>query len=496
MLVDFGSADSANNLVTSQTFKSHGLRAFILTYRTMRTGIVRDIPPSISVKTISNSIEAHPFRIIEVKRLQKRVSSEGSTKLVPSSFITIKFEGQILPKQVSIFKTRHEVRPFTPRPRTCFKCFRVGHIKNVCRGSERCLYCGNNSHKDDEHCPMLDKPLICINCKGNHLATSPDCPIVFRHKQILSLAATENIPLFETRKIIRSNTPTSISQSYSFDFVVDPRLDYNNFPRLVNKHPDNYHHKYSSLPDDLFVFHDNNIFNTLNNANSNGPQAPPHSSSFDSYASATANRNFSRTRSASHTFSHPITSAPGTHQHRGDPSLPRRPPPHNGQQADPNRDILFYPNGRSSFPSRNGIAFDHPNSNSSSLYARSYLSDSSSNSNSFNNFIENLSKFLIKDLLPLILKKDVSAIIDSSLNFLSGNINTNIINNLLKNIFNSFNNDNTYHNSFDSSHHNSDTSLDQHTDCSQPSQSDRHSLGRSSPSVLPLPKLINTNLSS
>ncbi|XP_011176169.1 uncharacterized protein LOC105208105 [Solenopsis invicta] len=290
----------------------------------MRTGIIRNIPPS-SVEAITKSIEAHPSQIIEVKRLQKRATVDGTTKLVPSSLIIVKFKGQILPKFVYIFKTRQEVNPFIPNPRTCYKCYRIGHIKPVCRGSERYPNCGCDKHKDEENCPMADKPPTCINCKGNHIATSPDCPIFFRHKQILSLAASENIPLFKARKIIRSNTPTSVSHSRSSDLSSDPKVDYRDFPRLNNKQPENSynHHSYTDpLPSS---FYSNNKYDALNNINSYGFFESPRHSSSDSYANAVSNQKHTCLNSNEYAPSHLPTSNNGSNQGRGGPSLPRGP---------------------------------------------------------------------------------------------------------------------------------------------------------------------------
>lgn len=43
-----------------------------------------------------------------------------------------------------------------------------------------------------EECPLRGTPVKCINCSGDHLATSHECPVICKHKMILSLAAQEN----------------------------------------------------------------------------------------------------------------------------------------------------------------------------------------------------------------------------------------------------------------------------------------------------------------
>jgi len=65
----------------------------------------------------------------------------------------------------------------------------------------------------------------CINCNGDHLATSHDCSKVIKHKMALSLAMTENIPFADALKSV-SSSPSSPSS------FMDPRLDFHNFPYL------------------------------------------------------------------------------------------------------------------------------------------------------------------------------------------------------------------------------------------------------------------------
>jgi len=114
----------------------------------------------------------------------------------------------------------------------CFSCYRVEHISKACKGKPRCIFCGKDLHDDNDSCPEKNKPPRCINCQGEYLASSHDCLTVAKHKMVISLAATENIPLVEARrKITQNNYPT-----------LDPRYDFVNFPSLNFKslHQDSY----------------------------------------------------------------------------------------------------------------------------------------------------------------------------------------------------------------------------------------------------------------
>ncbi|KYN29342.1 hypothetical protein ALC57_01223 [Trachymyrmex cornetzi] len=82
---------------------------------------------------------------------------------------------------------------------------KVKLIRLNCKSTKpRCLYCGQE-HGSTVVCANKDLPHTCINCEGEHLATSFDCPVIRRYKEVLNLAAYENIPQVEARKIVNAN---------------------------------------------------------------------------------------------------------------------------------------------------------------------------------------------------------------------------------------------------------------------------------------------------
>ncbi|KAL1741294.1 hypothetical protein HDZ31DRAFT_45748, partial [Schizophyllum fasciatum] len=97
---------------------------------------------------------------------------------------------EVLRRKVFLFG--EEVRPKRwvekPRLRQCTTCWKLGHFS--CN-SPRCRICAG-THRTEDHrarCKgcrgaLADKPCEhpprCINCKGEHMADSPDCPE--RHK--------------------------------------------------------------------------------------------------------------------------------------------------------------------------------------------------------------------------------------------------------------------------------------------------------------------------
>lgn len=458
IMTELKSAKAANNLVSSDLLDSNNLKAFIPAYRTLRTGIVKDVPPSISVEAIHKAMEAPTFKILEVKRFNRRIQEEGQTKTVPSSTICVKFAGQFLPKHVYIFKTRHEVTPFIPKTKVCYRCFRVGHISASCRSSERCLKCGQNKHAEESSCPATGKSPTCINCKGEHLATSPNCPIAARQGAIASLAAINNIPLFEARKMINQShySPSSFNSSpihsSSQDTYTnnncsypqlnrDPRLDFQNFP-FLHSNPTTNQNVRNSYAQPLFQ---HNRFEVLNSDEE--PSAPSGPSS-GSYANAAASRrhspNDNRIGNPAHSSNRrsftQADSRPAYEERAMEGTSPHPSPffSRTGPQVDPGRPLHLNPNGRTPSLSSNGVAFDKGNnSGASSTGDIPYCKD----------FVKDISNFFFQNLLPLFLRGEYSTVFDTSLKFIFNYFNMNVsahnsAMNSVSNRFNNFNDDN------------------------------------------------------
>lgn len=169
-MVELKSAPAANNLVNSPFLELQKLRAFIPSYRVLRTGVIKDIPTGFNDESILKTVES-PLKVIEIKRLNRKVRVNGVISYIPSGTVCIKFAGQSLPKHIYLYKTKHDVSPFIPNVKIYYSCFRVGHIGSACKGSPRCLTCGNDKHSNESECPLKSSPSVCINYKGPHLAS-------------------------------------------------------------------------------------------------------------------------------------------------------------------------------------------------------------------------------------------------------------------------------------------------------------------------------------
>ena len=89
-----------------------------------------------------------------------------------SQSVCITFSGD-LPERIYFEYITYRVRPFERGPLRCFNCHAYGHAAAVCRWAARCRRCGK-----EEPCPgdCEEKEPCCLQCKGNHLAGSRQCP--------------------------------------------------------------------------------------------------------------------------------------------------------------------------------------------------------------------------------------------------------------------------------------------------------------------------------
>ncbi|KMQ85763.1 pol-like protein, partial [Lasius niger] len=117
----------------------------------------------------------------------------------------VTFEGQKLPKYITMFYVSHPVSPYVSRASLCHSCFRFGHIKDNCKSQPRCVHCGEKGHSfSKNHCPCFEEAPRCVNCKENHRADASNCPEFAIQEEIREYAAHRNLTLRDASKVIRA----------------------------------------------------------------------------------------------------------------------------------------------------------------------------------------------------------------------------------------------------------------------------------------------------
>ncbi|XP_048004280.1 uncharacterized protein LOC125240433 [Leguminivora glycinivorella] len=167
--ITFKKPTPANTFLKMDSFLGkHKLKAFVPAMLTEAIGVIRYVPKEMSNEEIYKNISCDT-EVISVKRFMRKVDG----KLVPLGTIAVTFAATTLPQYAYMQMYRYPISMYIPPLLQCYKCLKFNHSARVCRGEQMCSSCsGQHSYKECE----VDE-ITCINCKGNHLAISRDCPI-------------------------------------------------------------------------------------------------------------------------------------------------------------------------------------------------------------------------------------------------------------------------------------------------------------------------------
>ncbi len=101
-------------------------------------------------------------------------SPDSPTKDSPKRPVTAKKEVATQTHRVELQKRRKKRgRKVVP---LCFNCNRYGHIAKNCKSKKRCSQCGRTDHIKAACTRKIEQGPSCINCRGDHLASSHKCP--------------------------------------------------------------------------------------------------------------------------------------------------------------------------------------------------------------------------------------------------------------------------------------------------------------------------------
>ena len=142
----------------------------------------------------------------------KRFTFKRNGQILPSSTYLLNFSLSKPPSSIKAGYFSIPVETFIPSPLRCFKCQKFGHGLSSCRGQVTCAHCGERSHTTED-CTASSKK--CINCNGEHSASSRECPQWKKQVDINRIKYTQNISFPEAAKIAegRTNTAKSYAQA-------------------------------------------------------------------------------------------------------------------------------------------------------------------------------------------------------------------------------------------------------------------------------------------
>lgn len=206
--VTFSQINYANNFLINDTFLSkYNLRAYIPARAVERIGVIRFVPKNISNQELFKKL-ASPYEVISVRRFTKKVNGQ----IKPLETVSVTFLSNNLPESVSLDIYNFHVHEYVQPLLQCFKCFKFNHGAKYCKSSQKCSICSEEHHYLS--CTNNDK-IKCINCSGQHLAISRDCPI--KRNKLMERNNKNNYA-----KALSSSYSTNIVENYNREFPALP----------------------------------------------------------------------------------------------------------------------------------------------------------------------------------------------------------------------------------------------------------------------------------
>ena len=155
--------------------------------------------------------------VIQCRELNNMEEDEIAKELRPQEITAVKrisvrhdlycltINGQTFPERISVGYLKVKTKPYIPNPQRCFQYHQFGHMKTSCKGKAVCPWCGEQDHCFED-CTNESK---CINCEGNHYATTTDCPKWELEKEIIKLKYKEGISFVDARKRLQPSLDPS-----------------------------------------------------------------------------------------------------------------------------------------------------------------------------------------------------------------------------------------------------------------------------------------------
>ena len=158
--------------------------------------------------------------------------------------IVLTFRTVLLPKALKVGYLNVAVDMYIPNPLQCHSCFRFGQHERKCRmavENKLCRRCGETANDHDEK--TCSKVMKCVNCGGEHMATSRACDHWRKEKEIVTVKHRESLSFPEARKIVENRY--RLSSSYSTVVKANKKDEFKDANTQTTEMPDKHANKES-----------------------------------------------------------------------------------------------------------------------------------------------------------------------------------------------------------------------------------------------------------
>lgn len=217
--IQYTSATDANLLaseINKDCLKENQLRAFIPSGFIFKFGVIRDIPKDFTDQEILENIQSD-IKIKFVNRLTRADIDNKEVRLATKS-VKIAFIGNIIPKSVSLFSINKLVDYFIPKPRSCNKCGKLGHVQKTCKSTRiPCLLCGSFPKCVDE-CKSEIKCILCGSTDHTFASSSSsNCMKKKEQADVNRIMSIGNLSFKEVKEKYNTSNPFEILTDKDYD---------------------------------------------------------------------------------------------------------------------------------------------------------------------------------------------------------------------------------------------------------------------------------------
>lgn len=229
--VQLGSMLDANKLVMNELLVNENIRAYIPNHILEIKGLIRGIDTFFDTDYLRENIVSSS-KIIDITRMKKKTVINGEVTLINKQSVIISFEGNQLPKKVTINSVSCPVERFYGRVTQCYNCLRYGHISKQCRSSKQlCISCSQEK-LDNHSCTISD--ICCVHCHSSgHKSNSKDCPVYKKQVSLKKIMAEMSISFREAEAYLNNSYSAQVT-SNRFNLLADENIN-TEFPPLPNK---------------------------------------------------------------------------------------------------------------------------------------------------------------------------------------------------------------------------------------------------------------------
>ena len=160
---------------------------------------------------ISEELKQKNATVISVRKNRRWVQGHE----VETGTVVITFNGRERPRSVEIFGRVRETTEHIPKPKRCTKCQQFRHIRRFCTfATSVCARC-SEAHETRECTATYRR---CINCNGDHWASSWDCPKYKKEQQIEEIRERERTTYRQADyKLSMVNKPKEITHNNVYE---------------------------------------------------------------------------------------------------------------------------------------------------------------------------------------------------------------------------------------------------------------------------------------